>query len=140
MMNAPRWRTISLLLALLGTAQFAACGPEAPLPAEGLAGRWEIELIATQGPARGTRARGVLDLRSDPLPLVQCEGEDDTRPCSTHASGLHTVRTTPLLRHELSREVDAGLVSKNEVLLMMGACCDRGEISARGRWRINGLL
>lgn len=90
MMNAPRWQTISLLLALLGTAQLAACGPEAPLPAEGLAGRWEMELIATKGPARGTRARGVLDLRSDPLPLVRAKAK--TTPAR---AALTRVASTP---------------------------------------------
>jgi hypothetical protein len=142
-MDIPVGRNYRLILALLisavGTVHLCACEPiernrTASAPAA-VAGRWEIEFVATQGPGRGASAQGVVTLQKDSISVSQCSDGEDARLCATHTRGTHTVATKALLGHDLSQEVSAGLLSDDEVLIVIGACCDRGEVSARGRWR-----
>jgi hypothetical protein len=129
-----------LILALLFSAHLCVCEPiertgKASAPIAGVAGNWEMEFVATKGPGRGAKARGVLTLRDDPAPAPPCFGEEDARLCATHTRGIHRVATKTLLGHALSQEASGGLLSDDEVLVVIGACCDRGEVSAKGRWR-----
>jgi hypothetical protein len=133
-------RILALLFSVVGSAHLCACEPmertgKAPAPITSVAGNWEIEFVATKGPGRGAKARGVLTLRDDPVPASQCFGGEDARLCATHTLGIHSVATKTLLGHDLSQEASGGLLSDNEVLIVIGACCDRGEVSAKGRWR-----
>lgn len=131
---------LALLISAFGTVHLCACEPiertrKASAPAAGPAGRWEIEFVATKGPGRGASAQGVVTLQKDSIPVSQCLGGEDARLCVTHTRGTHTMATKALLGHDISQEASAGLLSDDEVLMVIGACCDRGEVSARGRWR-----
>jgi hypothetical protein len=133
-------RLLTLLIAIVGTACLCACEPVERTrttsdPTADLAGRWEIEFVATKGTGRGAKARGIVTLHNDPVPVSQCLDGADAYLCATQTRGSHTVATGALLGHELSQEAGAGLLSNDEILLVIGTCCDRGEVSAKGRWR-----
>jgi hypothetical protein len=131
---------LTLLFSVVGGAHLCACEPiertgKASAPLTGVAGNWEIEFVATKGPGRGAKVRGVLTLRDDPVPASQCFEGEDAHLCATHTRGTHSVATKTLLGHDLTQEASGGLLSDDEVLVVIGACCDRGEVSAKGRWR-----
>lgn len=140
MMGSNHRLIFALLVSAVLTPYLGGCEPidgtrKASTPIEGIVGRWEVEFVATKGTGRGARARGVLTLRNDPALESQCLEHEDARRCATHTRGLHTVATKTLLGYELSQEAVAGLLSDDEVLMVIGTCCDRGEVSAKGRWR-----
>jgi len=61
-------------------------------------------------------------------------------PCQTTVRGVHEVNFRPLLGHQLSTEVDAGVDDVDgKVVVMIGEFCVRGELALKGGMR-NGEI
>jgi len=100
-----------------------------------LVGRWRVQFFPN--PGSGGSVEGAVRLDSVVPGRDQCPpylGE-----CSSMVRGVSQVGLGPLLGHNLSGEVVAGLDSDGEVVFLFGTCCDRGELSARGRL-VNGQI
>lgn len=103
-------------------------------PAEGgdLAGQWEIVLRLEQHRREPLITRGTLLLEPDPVHSPACADEDPVA-CATAVTGTHNLDLVSMMGYELPSIVDAGLMENGAILIQIGGCCDRGEISALGR-------
>jgi hypothetical protein len=141
-----RLRTQCELLAvcscLLGCA--SESGQQNPPGAlSGVAGTWELELATSDNPAvwvRGTLLMRDSIVESCPTDIPNCTGL---------AAGTHDLNTVQLLGSQRSSTVFAALSEDGRIMLELGGCCDRGELtmigtlesdSATGRWYENSTM
>ena len=119
---------LSRVIALLVLALGGACSrPGGHIAATQLLGRWEAQFSshANDRPVIGTI---VLDSL---VPVsAACRGAGDV---CTEAVGTHTVDFRPLLGHALPSEVAVASDSDGAIYLVVGTCCDRGELELKGR-------
>jgi hypothetical protein len=55
------------------------------------------------------------------------------------AHGRHEISFEALVGHDLRQDVVAGADETDQIIFVFGACCDQGEISARGELK-NGAI
>jgi hypothetical protein len=135
--STSRWMRI-LLPAIAAILIAGECTRPPPLDIAALAGTWELEIW------RGRWARkhvhGQVTLA--PAPIPDCTPEEERRElngflCRTHVEGSHSVPLDSLVRsNPYARWTPyAGAISfaDGKILLLIGGCCDRGEIVATGR-------
>ena len=91
-------------------------------------GRWEAQ-FSLQG-SKNKSATGIIVLDSLIPPSPTCTRGDD--PCST-AHGQHVVDFSSMLGYALPNNVVASVDSDGAIYLIVGRCCDRGELDLRGR-------
>lgn len=127
-------RAFMLVVALLVAG---ACGRrDAAVTVAQLLGRWEVELYSPEVPADSVHGMIVLDSIARPSAACLRSG----LPCHETVRGVHEVNFRPLLGHQLSTEVDAGVDDVDgKVVVMIGECCDRGELALKGGMR-NGVI
>jgi hypothetical protein len=134
---------ICLLLALI----VSGCDhgrTEAAYPDDAdLAGHWEIELRRTRFLVPIGYARGTMELVREPIDADDCR-EGDSTMCRTKAGGRHTIATSGFLGYAIADTAAGMITGEGNVILILGDCCHRGEISmlgeiangaAHGRWR-----
>jgi hypothetical protein len=122
--------TVALLLGCSGGED----GSASSIPSR-LDGVWELSLQRRDGLVNGTTVRGRLTLHSEPADTADCRGMKSTLPCQTAARGTHSLRMREMLGYDMPPEAGASLLELDSVMFMIGACCDRGEISGAGRWK-----
>jgi hypothetical protein len=137
--TSPRRRQRGTVAAAAVAVLLLGCGggedrSAASVPSR-LDGVWELSLQRLDGLMKGKSVRGRLTLRSEPAVPPECRGAESTLLCRTAARGTHSLRTREMLRYDLSPEANAGLLEPDSVSFLLGACCDRGEISGIGRWK-----
>lgn len=135
-----RGRAFGALVIALAAVSPACHGRRAPV-AGSLEGRWTLELEYRPGLFRARRgASGTEELVGDPGTVARCRA--DRESCEGAVRGTHHVALTPMLGHELPDDA-AGAIIPEGVVITLGRCCDRGEISGvgfftgneiRGRW------
>ncbi|HEU0053917.1 MAG TPA: hypothetical protein VFQ39_12115 [Longimicrobium sp.] len=125
--------TIPLALALRAACRGAT--PERPLTAADLAGTWEMAPRG-RGPHGPVAARGIVTFPAD---SVKTDCMADRAPCAAAAGAPVSIETKPLLGHTLWFRLEAALFVDGDVLMMLGECCDRGELGMRGRLRRGGI-
>jgi hypothetical protein len=96
-----------------------------------LAGRWNAEFRING--AHEALAKGAIELTESPVKPEQCPAGLDA--CARAARGTHNLPVKTLLGHDISSEVLAGIDDRGDAIFLIGGCCDRGEISARGSIR-----
>jgi hypothetical protein len=133
------------LLSMLMIAAAAGCDRVAargrgPMPT--LVGTWHAEFRLGWVAGSTRDASGTIELRSDPMHGTVCaEDEAESVVCESAVRGTHRVRFAPMLGHPLDTTALGAVLKDDGVMLLIGPCCDRGEISARGRFiggRIRG--
>ncbi len=116
----------------------SACTPSESPVLDGsdsvLAGTWEIQLYR-KGSSQAEQVSGTIRLRHDPIGDSACSRAEDSISCRTHVRGTHDLELFPLLGHRQGESVSASLVDRQTMVLMIGECCDRGEIGATTTWR-----
>jgi len=134
---------VSSLVSMLMIAAAAGCDRLAargrgPMPT--LVGTWHAEFRVGWFDGSARDASGTIELRADPMHGGVCaEDEAESVVCESAVRGTHRVRFAPMLGHPLVEAVLGGLLKDDGVVLLLGPCCDRGEISARGRF-IGGTI
>lgn len=114
----PWWRTIAV-----GLVAIWSCRVPGP---PNLAGTWNAEFRL------GARvATGTISLSLAPIPPTTC-GLSPAR-CAAAVRGNHQIDFQPLLGHPLTAEVLAGSEENGDITLLLGRCCDQGELSGIGR-------
>ena len=105
-------------------------------PSEGsrnLTGHWTGEFRTDRGSEPSARnVVGLIVLRVIRGSVDECKV--DSVACATLVKGSHNVDFTPMLGHRVEPEAQAAVLDDGTILLVLGRCCDRGEVSARGRF------
>jgi hypothetical protein len=96
-----------------------------------LSGQWRIHIESTASRSKDLRtANGRLDLHPAPLQGPDCK--QDRLICSTHVQGTAEISTRNVLGGQLPPDVVGGVLKNGDVFLLVGGCCDRGELDLRG--------
>lgn len=108
----------------------AACtSSRETVPLDRLTGGWEAEFLPSEPGRHSVQGLVALDsIVPEPAECPPYLGE-----CGAVVRGTHTIDLKPLLGHDLPPDVTAGLDGDRMVVVVLGGCCDRGELSARGR-------
>jgi hypothetical protein len=122
------WRWV--VLVCLCTLVAACIGTEPPQSTEDerLDGKWTLELRR-----RGSvpRVVGELVLESPSDSASTC-ADDDERVCQTRVVGTHSLNVEKLLGRTISESAEGAITTDNGLILFLGGCCHRGEISLSG--------
>lgn len=117
--------------ALLGLLA-AACSKQ-PEPVPRLDGEWQIEL---RSPAKfwetPRTSVGRVTLRSAPHHGEVCE--EDPLACSSNVQGTARVSTREIVGTQLKAEVVGAVLDRRKILIVLGGCCDHGELTLVGRF------
>lgn len=97
----------------------------------GLSGVWRADF--QMGLIRASHASGTLHLQASPQTGAACR--EDPKACGSAVRGFHTVDFSALLGQKPGAVATGAVLTDNSVLMLLGACCDRGEISMRGQFR-----
>jgi hypothetical protein len=95
-----------------------------------MAGLWTLELRG--GTGLGTTVNGSLSLTADTTAYADCSQRYSAAVCRRRMIGTHDLNVTPLVGYELSSQAAATIDERGTLVLVLGQCCDRGEISASG--------
>jgi hypothetical protein len=98
-------------------------------PQTDLIGQWRVEFHGRGMPGI---ASGRLQLSEQAAYTDGCR-RDPT--CTPGIIGSHEIDFSGLLQRQLLARVLAGVDEKGRIALLVGSCCDRGELSAIGRLR-----
>jgi hypothetical protein len=129
----------ALLIALLTI--LAACGGSQQAPEDvSLGGTWEVELTRGVLPWTKTTVRGQVHLAPahDPK-CTEHEGPSDphTALCDSLVEGTYSINLRSLLRPHpyagWTPKASAIAYAKGTMTLIIGGCCDRGEVVGTGR-------
>lgn len=129
----------ALLIALLMI--LTACGGSQQAPeAVSLAGTWEVELTRGVLPWAKTTVRGQVNLAPWPDPAcnpASFAGEADAPRCETSVKGTYSIDLHALVSAPRSVLWEPGVAAmaftNGKMVMVIGGCCDRGEIVASGR-------
>jgi len=126
----------TVLLIWMTSAFGSACGSPEPDPADtDLRGTWSVEFRSRSGDAA---VSGMLVLDTARVDDSLCErGMTDCGRSVAH--GRHGISFQGLVGHDLRQDVMAGADETDQMIFVFGACCDQGEISARGEMK-NGAI
>ena len=98
----------------------------------GLVGKWHAEFRSS-----GASVSGVVTLSPDSSKGIECVR--NAAKCLAGVSGTHSVNFTSILGHLMPPSVVGGPADEGAFVLTFGGCCDRGEVSAVGRFRDGAL-
>ena len=100
-----------------------------------LSGTWRLELRERQGLT--TRAiNGDLVMRRNNIPAGKCKFTDRVT-CKTFVEGMHTLDTNALIGHRIPDAAQGEISADGEVSIVLGECCERGNIDLAGRGDAN---
>jgi hypothetical protein len=126
----------TVLLIWMTSVFWSACGSPERDPADtDLRGEWSAEFRTQPG---DIAVSGMLVLDTARVDDALCEpGRTDCSRSVAH--GRHGISFEALVGHDLRRDVVAGADEGDQIVFVFGACCDQGEISARGELK-NGAI
>ena len=125
--------TISMICTTI-VVLFVACAPSGEnVVLADLRGRWEAEFLSREG---GISAKGVIILDS----IVPAPDPCPSKDCFAMVEGRHSINFGPLLGHDLSPQVNAGIDEVDgAIVVQLGGCCDIGELASSGYFK-NGKI
>jgi hypothetical protein len=125
----------ALSIALLAVLLCSACVPHQPRSAAlDLSGVWLAEFQSRSGAQASSGTVTLNVVNSDPS---LCP--DDASDCGSHVRGSHQIDFKPLLDRSVPSIAVAGVDPDGHIIILLGECCDQGEIGARGVLR-NGAI
>lgn len=127
--GAVKRRTIFLLTLLASCTRTSSSSAPADLT-----GSWRAEFRLDSRPGRASGFIVLQPVLADPerclAERVMCPGE---------VEGSHSIDFEPILNRAVPSTAIAGEEQAREVIVMLGSCCDQGEISGRGLLK-NGII